>query len=89
MIIRDILGKGDCVNTVGLNEKTMSKCIREQEAEDQLRDAMTKRKYVDPFKKVKKLFQTNSWWYCWEGASLLGRTLTDESPECDLIAVST
>ena len=42
--------KGYYVSTVGLNQKTVAKYIREQEAEDRLRDHMTKREYVDPFK---------------------------------------
>ena len=38
------------MSTVGLNEKTIKKYIKEQESEDRLRDEMTKREYVDPFK---------------------------------------
>ncbi|MGM0943522.1 MAG: IS200/IS605 family transposase, partial [Bacillota bacterium] len=32
------------------NQKTVAKYIREQESEDRLRDNMSKREYVDPFK---------------------------------------
>ncbi|MGF7016211.1 hypothetical protein HNR27_003580, partial [Ornithinibacillus bavariensis] len=32
--------------------KTIAKYIREQESEDRLRDNMSKREYVDPFKEV-------------------------------------
>jgi putative transposase len=48
---RSFWAKGYYVSTVGLNEKTIAKYIREQEAEDRLRDNMSKREYVDPFKK--------------------------------------
>lgn len=37
-------------STVGLNQKTIEKYIREQESEDQLRDTISKREYIDPFK---------------------------------------
>ncbi|WP_026584764.1 transposase, partial [Bacillus sp. J33] len=47
---RTFWAKGYYVSTVGLNQKTVAKYIREQEAEDKLRDHMTKREYVDPFK---------------------------------------
>ncbi len=47
---RTFWAKGYYVSTVGLNEKTIAKYIREQEAEDRLRDNMSKREYVDPFK---------------------------------------
>ncbi len=47
---RTFWAKGYYVSTVGLNQKTIEKYIREQEAEDRLRDQMTKREYVDPFK---------------------------------------
>ena len=43
--------KGYYVNTVGLNQKTIEKYIREQEAEDRIRDSISKREYVDPLKK--------------------------------------
>ncbi|MGF7014941.1 hypothetical protein HNR27_002303, partial [Ornithinibacillus bavariensis] len=32
--------------------KTIAKYIREQESEDRLRDNMSKREYVDPFKEI-------------------------------------
>ena len=44
------MGKRYYVSTVGLNEKTVQEYIRHQEDEDKLRDNMTKREYVDPFK---------------------------------------
>lgn len=43
--------KGYCVSTAGLNQKTIEKYIREQEADDRIRDSISKREYVDPFKK--------------------------------------
>lgn len=46
---RNFWAKGYYVTTVGLNEKTIQNYIRNQEAEDKLRDEMTKRKYVDHF----------------------------------------
>ena len=46
--------KGYYVSTVGLNQKTIAKYIREQEAEDRIRDSISKREYVDPFKMKKK-----------------------------------
>ncbi len=48
---RTFWAKGYYVSRVGLNQKTVAKYIREQEAEDRLRDNMSKREYVDPFKK--------------------------------------
>ncbi len=47
---RTFWAKGYYVSTVGLNEKTIKKYIREQELEDKLRDNMTTREYKDPFK---------------------------------------
>lgn len=38
------------MSTVGLTQKTIAKYIREQEAEDQVNDSMSKREYQDPFK---------------------------------------
>jgi putative transposase len=37
------------VGTVGLDQKAIAKYIREQEAEDQVNDSMSKREYQDPF----------------------------------------
>ena len=48
---RTFWAKGYYVSTVGLNEKVVRKYIQEQESEDRLRDSMTKREYVDPFKR--------------------------------------
>lgn len=39
------------MSTVGLNQKTIAKYIREQEAEDRVNDSMSKREYQDLFKK--------------------------------------
>ncbi|EPM7560392.1 IS200/IS605 family transposase [Enterococcus faecium] len=39
------------VSIVGSNQKTIEKYIREQEADDRIRDSISKREYVDPFKK--------------------------------------
>ena len=41
---------GYYVSTVGLNEATIRKYIREQEKEDILEDKLTKREYTNPFK---------------------------------------
>ena len=43
--------KGYYVSTVGLNQKTIAKYIREQEAEDRVRDSINKIEYRDPFSK--------------------------------------
>ncbi|MBC1293419.1 IS200/IS605 family transposase [Listeria booriae] len=48
---RTFWSKGYYVSTVGLNQKTIQKYIREQEAEDRIKDSISKREYVDPFKK--------------------------------------
>ncbi|MGM0209093.1 transposase [Enterococcus sp. DIV0421] len=42
--------KGYYVSTVGLNQKTIEKYIREQKADDRIRDSISKQEYVDPFK---------------------------------------
>ena len=47
---RSFWSKGYYVSTVGLNQKTIQKYIREQEADDRVRDSVSKREYVDPFK---------------------------------------
>lgn len=39
------------MDTVGLNQKTIEKYIREQEAEERVRDSISKKEYTDPFKK--------------------------------------
>lgn len=41
---------GYYVSTVGLNEATIAKYIREQEKADQVEDKLTKKEYNDPFK---------------------------------------
>ena len=43
--------KGYYVSIVGLNQKTIEKHIRGQEADDRIRDSISKREYVDSFKK--------------------------------------
>ena len=48
---RSFWARGYYVSTVGLNQKTIEKYIREQEAEDRVNDQMTKREYRDPYKK--------------------------------------
>ena len=48
---RSFWARGYYVSTVGLNQKTIEKYIRNQEAEDRVNDSMTKREYRDPFKK--------------------------------------
>lgn len=45
---------GYYVSTVGLNQKTIQKYIREQESEDRLSDSISKREYIDPFKQSKQ-----------------------------------
>ena len=45
---------GYYVSTVGLNEATIRKYIREQEKEDILEDKLTKREYHNPFKGLLK-----------------------------------
>ena len=41
---------GYYVSTVGLNEVTISKYIRDQEKQDQIEDKLTTKEYQDPFK---------------------------------------
>ncbi len=43
--------EGYYVGTVGLNEATIAKCIREQEKHDIALDKLSVREYEDPFKK--------------------------------------
>lgn len=40
---------GYCVSTVGLNEVTIAKYIRDQEASDQALDKLSVKEYEDPF----------------------------------------
>ena len=47
---RNFWATGYYVSTVGLNEATIKKYIREQEKEDQLEDKMMKKEYRNPFK---------------------------------------
>lgn len=48
---RAFWSKGYSVSTVGLNQKTIQKYIREQQADDRVRDSLSKIEYKDPFKK--------------------------------------
>ena len=41
---------GYYVSTVGLNEVTIAKYIRDQEKQDQIEDKLTTKEYQDPFK---------------------------------------
>jgi len=41
---------GYYVSTVGLNEATIAKYIRDQEKQDQIEDKITTKEYQDPFK---------------------------------------
>ena len=43
--------EGRCVSAVGLNEATIAKCIREQEAADIALDRLSVKECSDPFKK--------------------------------------
>ena len=54
--------KGYYVSTVGLNQKTIEKYIREQEADDRIRDSISKQEYVDPFKQLKRDRAVSGWW---------------------------
>ena len=46
---RKLWSAGCCVSTVGLNEATIAKCIREQEKADMALDRLSVREYEDPF----------------------------------------
>ena len=48
---RTFWAKGYYVSTVGLNQKIIQKYIKEQEADDRVKDSISKREYLDPFKK--------------------------------------
>ena len=48
---RRFWAEGRCVSTVGLNEATIAKYIREQEAADIALDKLSVKEYSDPFKK--------------------------------------
>ena len=47
---RNFWATGYYVSTVGLNEATIRKYIREQENEDMIKDKLTKKEYQNPFK---------------------------------------
>ena len=48
---RNFWATGYYVSTVGLNEATIIKYIREQENEDKMEDKLIKKKYRNPFKR--------------------------------------
>lgn len=47
---RNFWATGYYVSTVGLNEATIRKYIREQENEDIIEDKLSKKEYLNPFK---------------------------------------
>lgn len=47
---RNFWATGYYVSTVGLNEATIAKYIREQEKQDQMLDKLTTKEHTDPFK---------------------------------------
>ena len=51
---RNFWATGYYVSTVGLNEATVAKYIREQEKEDEMNDKLTKKEYTNPFKGILK-----------------------------------
>ena len=51
---RNFWTTGYYVSTVGLNEATIRKYIREQENEDKMEDKLTKKEYENPFKGMLK-----------------------------------
>ena len=51
---RNFWATGYYVSTVGLNEATIRKYIREQEKEDMMEDKLTKKEYINPFKGMLK-----------------------------------
>ena len=51
---RNFWATGYYVSTVGLNEATIRKYIREQENEDKMEDKLTKKDYKNPFKDLLK-----------------------------------
>lgn len=51
---RNFWATGYYVSTVGLNEATIRKYIREQENEDMMQDKLTKKEYINPFKGILK-----------------------------------
>ena len=51
---RNFWATGYYVSTVGLNEATIRKYIREQENEDMMQDKISKKEYEKPFKGIFK-----------------------------------
>jgi len=51
---RQFWATGYYVSTVGLNEATIKKYIREQEHEYMMEDKLTKKEYENPFKGILK-----------------------------------
>ena len=54
MYRRNFWATGYYVSTVGLNEATIRKYIREQENEDIMEDKLSKKEYINPFKGLLK-----------------------------------
>lgn len=51
---RNFWATGYYVSTVGLNEATIRKYIREQEHEDMMQDKLSKKEFENPFKGILK-----------------------------------
>lgn len=51
---RKFWAEGYYVSTVGLNEATIAKCIREQESADIALDRLSVKEYEDPFKRKRR-----------------------------------
>lgn len=49
-----VMAEGYYVSTVGLNESTIRKYIREQESHDIAMDKLTTKEYINPFGNKKK-----------------------------------
>lgn len=52
---RNFWATGYDVSTVGLNEATIKKYIKEQENEDMMQDKITKKEYINPFESIEKV----------------------------------
>ena len=51
---RNFWAKGYFVSTVGLKDEVAREYIKDQELEDMKEDNLSKKEYVDPFKKAQK-----------------------------------
>lgn len=60
------------VPTVGLNETTIAKYIREQEAEDIVLDKLSVKEYEDPFADKQLEFASQFYWQVWVKLRTLG-----------------